>query len=41
MAREGFVDRVIHDFKYTVVETALVSVADIHIGALAHTFETF
>ena len=41
MTREGFVDRVIHDFKNTVVETTLVSVADIHVGALTHTFETF
>ena len=41
ITREGFVNRVVHDFKYTVVEATLVSVADIHVGALAHAFETF
>ena len=41
MTREGFVDRVVHDFKYAVVEATLVSVADIHVGTLAYTFETF
>ena len=41
MTCEGFVDRVVHNFEYTVVKTALVSVADIHVRALAHTIKTF
>ena len=41
MAREGFVDRVVYNLEDTVVETALVRVADIHVGTLANTFQTF
>ena len=37
---EGFIDRVIDDFKDTVVEATFVSVADIHIGAFTDTFKS-
>jgi hypothetical protein len=41
VAGQCLVDRVINDFEDTVVETALIGIADIHIGALAHTFKAF
>ena len=37
---ESFIDRVIDDFKNTVVEATFVGVADIHIGAFADTFKS-
>lgn len=41
VAGEGFVDRVVYDFEYAVMEAALVGVADVHVGALADAFEAF
>jgi hypothetical protein len=38
---ESLVDRVVDDLEDTVMETALVGIADIHIGALADAFEAF
>ena len=38
--REMLVDRVVDDLEYEVVEPgAVIGVADVHAGSLAHTFE--
>jgi hypothetical protein len=36
---EGFIDGIIDDFEYAVVEAAFEGIADVHIGAFADTFE--
>jgi len=41
VAGESLVNRVIHDLKYAVVESSLIGISDIHIGALANPFQTF
>jgi hypothetical protein len=38
--RERLVDGVVHDLEHAVMQAALVRVADIHVGALAHALET-
>ena len=38
---EGLVYRVVHNFKYAVVQSSFVSVSDIHVGAFSHAFEPF
>ena len=42
VARQRFVDRVVHDLKHQVVQTGAVrGVTDVHAGAFAHRFQTF
>ena len=38
MAREGLVNRVVHDLVYEVVKAFLAYITDVHRGALAHRF---
>ena len=42
VAREGFVDSVVHNLEYHVVQTsAVIGIADIHAGALTHRVQPF
>ena len=37
---QRFVNRVVHDLKDAVVQSAFVGIANIHVGALAHALES-
>ena len=41
MSRKVFVNRVVEHFKYAVMQSPLIRVADIHAGPLANGFQTF
>jgi hypothetical protein len=42
VARERFVDSVVHNLEYHVVQTgAVIGIADIHARALAHRIQPF